>query len=71
MIALLDLTDDSGQNEVFFVKIEDRVLDLWFMGLIGPNCWKLVSKVIVLGSKIFFILRSIKVCVKQALIFKI
>ena len=36
---LLDLSDDFGENEVLFVKIGAKVLDLW---LDMPCLWKLV-----------------------------
>ena len=39
-IILLDLSHYSGENEVLFVKIGARVLNLWqvhLLGLSGPN----------------------------------
>ena len=47
------------------VKIGNRVLDLWLMSLLGPNCQKLISRpltpnVTVFRSKKFFMLSTKK-----------
>ena len=39
-VILLDLTNDSGQNEVFSVKIEARVLDLFLDETFGSKLSK-------------------------------
>ena len=36
-IVLLHSSDDSGKNEVLFVKIGARVLDLWLDTSSGPK----------------------------------
>ena len=36
-IILLDLSYNSGENEVLFLKIGARVLDLWFDTSFGPK----------------------------------
>ena len=45
LIIFLNLAYDSAQNEIFFVKIKIRVLNLWLDETFGPKMQKkLVSR---------------------------
>ena len=44
LIVLFDSTYDSGENEVLFMKIGTRVLDLWLDISSGPRCLNAVSR---------------------------
>ena len=63
-MILLDLCYDSGENEVLFVKVGARVLDIWLdkslvPHALGPKYHKVVfrpqtASVTALRSKFFF-----------------
>ena len=74
-MILLDSYYDSGENEVLFMKIGVRVPDLRLDILLGPSCPKLVFRpqtpnFTALEFKNFLTSISIKVCMKQTLVFK-
>ena len=55
LLDLLDLSHHSRNNEVLFVNIGARVLDLWLDMSSGPKwCQDLVSRPQVTRSKTFF-----------------
>ena len=49
----LNLNYDSGQNEVFFVNIEARILDFGLMRLFCLSCRKLISRLETPNVRVF------------------
>ena len=54
----LDLNYDSGQNEVFFVNIEARILGFGLMRLFCLSCRKLISRLETPNVRVFVLYQA-------------